>query len=89
MTRDVALLIAVEQDAGPLVQALEQACGSLAVDVRLFDVYQGKGIPQGMKSLAFSVTYQAEDRTLTDADVDERHRFAVESVIKEFSASQR
>jgi phenylalanyl-tRNA synthetase beta chain len=38
--------------------------------VRLFDVYRGEQVGTGKKSLAFSLTYQAEDRTLTDKDVE-------------------
>ena len=43
-------------------------------DVRLFDVYRGPSIPPGSKSLAFAVTYQAADRTLTDKEVDKAHK---------------
>ena len=38
--------------------------------MRLFDIYRGKGIAEGKKSLAFSLTLRADDRTLTDADSD-------------------
>jgi len=89
MARDVALMVGEERDAGPIAEALGRACGQLAVAVRLFDVYRGEGIPEGRKSLAFSVTYRAPDRTLTDAEVDEAHRAAVESVAREFSATVR
>jgi len=44
------------------------AAGKLLQNIRLFDVYRGKGVPEGKKSLAFSLELRAEDRTLTDAD---------------------
>ena len=42
-------------------------------DVRLFDVYRGPNIPAGKKSLAYALTYQADDRTLTDKEVAKVH----------------
>ena len=49
------------------------AGGALLRDVRLFDLYRGSSIPAGTKSLAFALTYQADDRTLTDKEVDKAH----------------
>ena len=44
------------------------AAGKLLRQVKLFDVYRGVGVPEGKKSLAFSLELRADDRTLTDAD---------------------
>jgi len=41
---------------------------------RLFDLYRGESIPPGKKSLAYALTYQADDRTLTDKEVDKAHK---------------
>jgi phenylalanyl-tRNA synthetase beta chain len=87
--RDVALLVAEEQDAAPVADALAEACGPLAVQVRLFDVYRGGGTASGRKSLAFSVVYRAFDRTLTDEEIDTLHRAAVASVAAKFGAAVR
>jgi phenylalanyl-tRNA synthetase beta chain len=87
--RDVALLVAEAQDAGPVAGALGDACGPLAVQVRLFDVYRGEGIEGGKKSLAFSVVYRAFDRTLTDEEIDSVHKAAVAEVAERFSAVVR
>ena len=89
MARDVALLVDEAQDAGPIAAALEEACGPLAVGVRLFDVYRGKGIDDGRKSLAYSVTYRSRERTLTDAEVDALHKAAVARVAERFRATVR
>ena len=71
------------------VGALGEACGPLAVQVRLFDVYRGKGIEDGKKSLAFSVAYRAFDRTLTDDEIDSIHGAAVSKVASLFGAVVR
>jgi phenylalanyl-tRNA synthetase beta chain len=42
--------------------------------VRLFDLYRGDSIPAGTHSLAYALTYQADDRTLTDKEVDRAHK---------------
>ncbi len=53
---------------------IRAAGGDLLRDVRLFDLYRGRSIAAGKKSLAYALTYQAEDRTLTDNEVDKAHR---------------
>ena len=55
-------------------KAADSAGGGLLRGVRLFDLYRGPSIPAGTKSLAFALTYQAEDRTLTDKEVDKAHK---------------
>lgn len=89
MSRDVAFLVDEEQDAGPLREALERECGALATEVCVFDVYRGKGIPEGKKSMAFSVTYRSWERTLTDEEVDTLHRNAIGKVMELFSVATR
>ena len=44
--------------------------GDLLRSVRLFDVYSGKGVPDGLRGLAFSLSYKRDDRTLVDEEVD-------------------
>ena len=89
MMRDVALLVDATEDSGPIGDALLRVSGDLAVGVRVFDVYTGSGIPDGKKSLAFSIVYRAPDRTLTDEEVDGIHKRAVEKVQRNFGAVQR
>jgi phenylalanyl-tRNA synthetase beta chain len=48
--------------------------GDLLRGVRLFDLYHGDSIAAGAKSLAYALTYQADDRTLTDKEVDRAHK---------------
>ncbi len=71
--RDLAVLAAGGVPAATVVQTIRQAGQGLLSEVRLFDVYTGQGIPEGTRSLAFALTYRAEDRTLTDAEVERVH----------------
>ena len=64
--RDVALIVDENVTAERVAAEIRTAGGDLLRDVRLFDLYRGENIPAGNKSLAYALTYQAEDRTLTD-----------------------
>jgi phenylalanyl-tRNA synthetase beta chain len=66
---DLAFTMEDETPAGSLLRALRQAGGSLATTVELFDVYRGPGVSQTGRSLAYRIRLQADDRTLTDAEV--------------------
>lgn len=68
-SRDFAFLVDDALEAGSLLKAMKRAAGDLAREVSLFDVYTGKGVPEGKRSLAISVTLQAMDRTLSEADI--------------------
>jgi phenylalanyl-tRNA synthetase beta chain len=72
--RDVAVVVAEGIAAEQVVEEIRRAGGDLLRQVRLFDLYRGDSIPLGTKSLAYALTYQAEDRTLTDKEVDRAHR---------------
>ncbi len=67
--RDFAFVVDAALPAGDLLAAIRGADRQLIRDVVLFDLYAGKGIPEGRKSLAFSVTLQADDRTLTEEEI--------------------
>ena len=51
-----------------LEQCISAAGGKLLRKISLFDIYRGKGVPEGKKSMAFSLELRADDRTLTDED---------------------
>lgn len=70
VTRDIAVVCDEAITVAALSDCIGQAGGKLLRDVRLFDIYRGKGIAAGKKSVAFSLTLRADDRTLTDADSD-------------------
>jgi phenylalanyl-tRNA synthetase beta chain len=85
--RDVAVVVA-EEVSGERVAAEIRAAGrDLLRGVRLFDLYRGEGVGAGRKSLAYALTYQADDRTLTDKEVDRAHR-AIENHLRERLGAQ-
>ncbi len=59
--------------AAEILRSIRDLAGPLLENVRLFDVYTGKGIPEGKRSLAFSLAYRDPEKTLRDEDVDEIH----------------
>jgi phenylalanyl-tRNA synthetase beta chain len=70
LTRDFAFVVAESVAAGDLVRALAAADKTLITDVRLFDVYRGAGVGEGMKSLAVEITLQPKDKTLTEPEIE-------------------
>ena len=71
---DLAVLVDEGVTAEQVEQAIRQGGGSLLRQVTLFDVYRGKQVPAGKKSLAYALTFQADDKTLKDADVEKVRR---------------
>ncbi|HEY5072602.1 MAG TPA: phenylalanine--tRNA ligase subunit beta [Caulobacteraceae bacterium] len=70
LTRDFAFVVAKSIPAGDLVRAVESADRGLIAGARVFDVYEGKGVPQGFKSVAVEAMIQPRDATLTDAQIE-------------------
>jgi phenylalanyl-tRNA synthetase beta chain len=68
--RDFAFLLDDEVAAGDVVRAAAAADRALISETRVFDVFTGKGVPEGKKSLAIEVTLQPRDKTLTDAEIE-------------------
>ncbi len=66
---DLAVVVEESLPAGRVAELIRQAGGKVVADVRLFDVYRGERIGVGKKSLAYRITYQAADKTLSDQDV--------------------
>jgi phenylalanyl-tRNA synthetase beta chain len=72
--RDVAVIVEEAITAERIEAEIRAAGGDLLRGIRLFDLYRGESIPTGTKSLAYALTYQADDRTLTDKEVDKAHK---------------
>jgi phenylalanyl-tRNA synthetase beta chain len=66
---DLAIVVDEDLPAEAVEVVLRQAAGALLAELRLFDLYRGESIGAGKKSLAYALTYQAQDRTLTDSEV--------------------
>jgi phenylalanyl-tRNA synthetase beta chain len=85
--RDIAVTVDEAVTAERVAAEIRTAGGALLRDVRLFDLYRGESIPAGKKSLAYALTYQAEDRTLTDKEVDKAHK-KIEDRLKQVLGAQ-
>lgn len=70
LSRDFAFLVEAGVPAGDLVRPILAADKTLIADARVFDVYQGQGVPEGSKSVAVEVLIQPVDKTLTDAEIE-------------------
>jgi len=70
LTRDFAFLVDEATPAGEVVRPILAADKTLIAGARVFDVYQGKGVPEGAKSVAIEVTVQPTEKTLTDAEIE-------------------
>ncbi|HZZ77859.1 MAG TPA: phenylalanine--tRNA ligase subunit beta [Gemmataceae bacterium] len=72
--RDIAVVVDEAVTAERLEAEIRKGGGELLRGVRLFDLYRGNQIPAGTKSLAYALSYQADDRTLADKDIDKAHK---------------
>ncbi len=86
---DIALIVDESIPAGEVAFLIDQTGGKTVTDVRLFDVYRGEQLGEGKKSLAYSLTYQAEDRTLTDDEVAKLRNKIVKRLERELGAKLR
>jgi len=68
--RDLAVVVDDALPVGAILSVLKDNAPPSVVDVGLFDVYRGAGLPEGKKSLAFRMILQDQDKTLTDADIE-------------------
>ncbi|GAB4098762.1 phenylalanine--tRNA ligase subunit beta [Sinomonas halotolerans] len=88
-TQDVALIVDAAVPAAEVLAVLREGAGTLLEEVSLFDVYTGKGIEPGRKSLAFGLRFRADDRTLTADEASEARAAAVALAAERFGAVQR
>ena len=78
--RDIAVLVNLNDRVTEVLNVINASGGKLVQDVDLFDMYEGEEIPEGKKNLAFHIIYQAQDRTLTDDEVDGIHEKIVHAL---------
>lgn len=89
ITRDLAVLVPNEIAISQVQTLVEQAAGEYLSNFKLFDVYQGKQVAEGHKSIAFTLTFQANDRTLTDKEVEEFTKNILNSLQDKFNLKLR
>jgi phenylalanyl-tRNA synthetase beta chain len=89
LTRDFAFVLPRETPAGDLVRAVMSADRTLIAGARVFDVYEGKGVADGAKSVAVEVTIQPKERTLADADIEALSAKVIAAAAKAVGAALR
>jgi phenylalanyl-tRNA synthetase beta chain len=87
--RDVALLVPEAVTHNAVLAAVKQAKPANLESVELFDVFRGKHVPEGQKSLAYAFTYRAADKTLTDVEVNAAHDKLVSAFKAQLQATVR
>jgi phenylalanyl-tRNA synthetase beta chain len=86
---DLALIIDQDVPSDAVAEAIREAGGSWLVDIELFDVYRGAQIGEGKKSLAYRLTFQAPDRTLTSEQANRQRDRIVQALREQFGAEMR
>jgi phenylalanyl-tRNA synthetase beta chain len=89
MIRDVAFLVPMDVDAGRMLGLVRETGEELLETVDVFDVYSGKGIPEGLKSLGLRFTYRSPSRTLTDDETGQVHGRIVKRIVESTGARIR
>ncbi|HIX83871.1 MAG TPA: phenylalanine--tRNA ligase subunit beta [Candidatus Megamonas gallistercoris] len=89
INRDLAMLVALDINSADIEKAMTKAAGQNLVQITLFDVYTGKQVEAGKKSLAFALTFQSNDKTLTDAEVNTAIEKIIAKLQKDFNADLR
>ncbi len=87
--RDVAMLVPEAVTHEAVLQTVKQAKAPNLEAVELFDIFRGKNVPEGQKSLAYAFTYRGADKTLTDADVNAAHAKVVDALKAQLQAELR
>ena len=89
VSRDLALVCDEAITVAQVEEVITASAGKLLRGVKLFDIYRGTGIPEGKKSLAFSLELRADDRTLTDADSEKVVSKVLENLASKLGAVLR
>jgi phenylalanyl-tRNA synthetase beta chain len=87
--RDVAVVAEETLPSQTIRDKIKEVGGDLVVEVSLFDVYKGKQVPPGKKSLAYSIRYRSQEKTLTDEEVDQIHQKVVSKLKTSFGITLR
>ena len=87
--RDIAVILPRDMAASDVLSAVENAAGEALVNLKLFDIYEGKGIDPERKSMGLGLTYRDSSRTLTEEEVTQSVEAVVRSLQERFGASLR
>lgn len=89
VNKDLALVVDKNITSKEIEMNIKKAGGSLLTNIKVFDVYEGTGIPEGKKSVAYALTFEKSDRTLTDEEINNAMDKIIELVEKKMNATLR
>ncbi len=89
VSRDIAIICEEAVTVAQAEAVIASAAGKLLRNIRLFDIYRGTGVPEGKKSMAFSLSLRADDRTLTDQDSEAVMKKVLTALQNQLGASTR
>lgn len=87
VSRDVTLIVDLGLESGRILNRVEQINEDLIEKLQLFDVFDGKPIPSGKKSISFRIVYRSSDRTLEDEEINRLHQEITGKLLEEFKAT--
>jgi phenylalanyl-tRNA synthetase beta chain len=89
VARDIAIVVTEEITAGQVEEIIRNKGGKLIEEVKLFDIYRGSQIEEGYKSMAYSIVYRSDEKTLSEEDISKVHNKIVNSLINQVGATLR
>ena len=87
--RDIAVVVAEEITAGQVEEIIRNKGGKLVSEVNLFDIYKGSQIEEGYKSMAYSIAYRSDEKTLNEDDITKIHNKILNSLANQIGATLR
>ncbi|MGI5997836.1 MAG: phenylalanine--tRNA ligase subunit beta [Lutispora sp.] len=87
--RDIAVVVAEEITAAQVEEIIRNKGGKLVSDVKLFDIYRGSQIEEGYKSMAYSIVYRSDEKTLSEDDITKVHNKILNSLANQVGAILR
>ena len=89
VTRDLSLMCDEAVTVAQIEEVITASAGKLLRNVKLFDIYRGTGVPEGKKSMAFSLELRSDERTLTDADSEQAVSKVLAALAEKLGATLR
>lgn len=89
ISRDLAFLVPIQTQNADIVTVLREDGGKYLEEVHLFDMYQGKQVPRGFKSMAYSLLFRSDEGTLTDGDIEESINTIIKDLKEKFNCELR
>ncbi|HWR61728.1 MAG TPA: phenylalanine--tRNA ligase subunit beta [Clostridia bacterium] len=89
VARDIAIVVTEEITAGQVEEIIRNKGGRLIEEVKLFDIYRGSQIENGYKSMAYSIVYRSDEKTLSEEDITKVHNKIVNSLVNQVGAALR